>query len=1030
MINIKPEERRNVGWLLVHSFCNGVATSSLISAAPSLFLEHFKSSSLPFCYIGTAILLPLIGIGTMRFASKVSLRKLLYGNLIFLAVAAVAFRTLFSVEMQRVAAAMLVTWVDVQVFLLAFEFETLTGTLFDIRRAKTIFPIVGAGELIAGILGGLSIPLFTKEFGAHNLLWISASALLGGMAAVGMIKWESAKHPTHEEVEPKANQTSARISPLAFTLMATAALADIASLIGDNIFYSHLEQRHPTADEMAGFLGYYLACAGTVALVMRLVITPYLYRRFGITTGMIVGPLVTSGFACLLVAWTTGMAQFYWMPFWGAVALKLNDDVHRKSNHRTGVFLMLQALPIAERLRTSALMDGVFGAMIGGGTGAVLILIHRIIPAAIPWLLCGIATGWVIWTLRIKQTYVEALSAGIRQRLVLPREERVLDFGSQNLIRTYLKGDDPALILYAMHCLGEQGVTITDASELINHSIPEIRCEAARLLAVIGNESCFPMLESRAKIETDLSTLCIVIDACVSLSRTHGLITAKKFFDSPHDEVRTAAVAAVFKRGLAAADTIEIVQDWVNSPSPALRTTVATIASASKSALLLPMVRRLLHDNDLKVKLAAIEAAGKIWDQEVTLVLIGFLNDQRIQNETVVALLAHGPGVIELLRDRLLNNQLSTSAKHGIFRVIGQIDSTEAINLLWERLHARSRSERILILENIIRYQKPTTDQQRELLCEILEQEAADAATTRRILCRFSPVTDLDFALIKSIDSDHKASLSRLLYALCVVYKSNLLEIAIPHLLDGVGTKLAYAMETVDNVLSAEHRNLLTPCLAGLSDLTASMDASREAIINALTDFKELHGCCLSALTRMLAIRWLSASESILPPRLNDCYELWVEEALQSDEFHAICSREGLNEVITRMVAVSNTPFFESIPASPLVQLVQHMRLSMFAPDTLIMTQDAPGNSLFVIISGEILVHKSGTNLAQLGPGSVVGEMSVLSPEPRMASVTAITTVQAFELDRELLLSMMREHCELTVAIIKMLSSRLRYECN
>ena len=53
-----------------------------------------------------------------------------------------------------------------------------------------------------------------------------------------------------------------------------------------------------------------------------------------------------------------------------------------------------------------------------------------------------------------------------------------------------------------------------------------------------------------------------------------------------------------------------------------------------------------------------------------------------------------------------------------------------------------------------------------------------------------------------------------------------------------------------------------------------------------------------------------------------------------------------------------------------------------------LMRQGASGGEMFVIATGEVLVERNGNQLATLGPGSVVGEMALLSEGPRTATVT------------------------------------------
>jgi CRP-like cAMP-binding protein len=63
--------------------------------------------------------------------------------------------------------------------------------------------------------------------------------------------------------------------------------------------------------------------------------------------------------------------------------------------------------------------------------------------------------------------------------------------------------------------------------------------------------------------------------------------------------------------------------------------------------------------------------------------------------------------------------------------------------------------------------------------------------------------------------------------------------------------------------------------------------------------------------------------------------------------------------------------------------------------------QGAVGDAFFVIGAGRVEVRQDGAVLRSLGPGAYFGEIALLMDVPRTASVTAVTPVRVFRLDRE-----------------------------
>jgi CRP-like cAMP-binding protein len=95
-------------------------------------------------------------------------------------------------------------------------------------------------------------------------------------------------------------------------------------------------------------------------------------------------------------------------------------------------------------------------------------------------------------------------------------------------------------------------------------------------------------------------------------------------------------------------------------------------------------------------------------------------------------------------------------------------------------------------------------------------------------------------------------------------------------------------------------------------------------------------------------------------------------------------------------------------------------------PGETFIQKDALEDDMYVIIEGEVRVHDGDRTIATLGEGQVVGEMEVLAPSPRLASVTAATETRLFRLNKEAFEEVMADRHEIAQSIIRMLIERLR----
>ena len=61
--------------------------------------------------------------------------------------------------------------------------------------------------------------------------------------------------------------------------------------------------------------------------------------------------------------------------------------------------------------------------------------------------------------------------------------------------------------------------------------------------------------------------------------------------------------------------------------------------------------------------------------------------------------------------------------------------------------------------------------------------------------------------------------------------------------------------------------------------------------------------------------------------------------------------------------------------------------------------QGRPGQEAFVILDGEAGIYISGKQVNTLGPGEIVGEMSLIDHNPRTADVRALTPMKLLSFD-------------------------------
>ena len=101
--------------------------------------------------------------------------------------------------------------------------------------------------------------------------------------------------------------------------------------------------------------------------------------------------------------------------------------------------------------------------------------------------------------------------------------------------------------------------------------------------------------------------------------------------------------------------------------------------------------------------------------------------------------------------------------------------------------------------------------------------------------------------------------------------------------------------------------------------------------------------------------------------------------------------------------------FSEALNGDEIFALASGAERRTFDAGQALLNEGDPGESMFVIESGQVVVKIGGEPVADLFAGDFVGEMSLLTGAPRNATVTAVEPVGAYEIRKEVLAPVLAE---------------------
>ena len=139
--------------------------------------------------------------------------------------------------------------------------------------------------------------------------------------------------------------------------------------------------------------------------------------------------------------------------------------------------------------------------------------------------------------------------------------------------------------------------------------------------------------------------------------------------------------------------------------------------------------------------------------------------------------------------------------------------------------------------------------------------------------------------------------------------------------------------------------------------------------------------------------------------------------------------RKSAEEVEKRVQSLRHVELFDSLTDEERQSLATRLRVAPFVRGEVLTRQGAEAHWLYVITKGEAEVRVStdgnlSEHLANLGPGDFFGERGMMTGEPRSATVTALSDVECYRLDKEAFHDILQRRPEIAENISEILARR------
>ena len=128
----------------------------------------------------------------------------------------------------------------------------------------------------------------------------------------------------------------------------------------------------------------------------------------------------------------------------------------------------------------------------------------------------------------------------------------------------------------------------------------------------------------------------------------------------------------------------------------------------------------------------------------------------------------------------------------------------------------------------------------------------------------------------------------------------------------------------------------------------------------------------------------------------------------------------------TKLEHLAAVPLFDGVSKKELEKIAKAGDEIHMAAGTVIVDQGQTGREAFVVLEGSVSIKRNNRKVATLGPGDIVGELSLLDHGPRTATAICETECELLVLDQRHFRGVLEQVPTLASKLLASLAGRIR----
>ncbi|MBF0239312.1 MAG: hypothetical protein HQM12_16545 [SAR324 cluster bacterium] len=738
---IHPEEQSTTLLLVLFSFMfMGVPWIYTGTAAQTLFIVRYGADKLPLVYASLAIVIPLTGWIFLRLRMSFSVRTLL-----MLWIGGFAFMTLLvfglvTLRVEKWTVFVALVWFEVE-FVMGYllYWELLVPKIFNVRQIKNLRPILETGEIIAIIMGGLSIPWLLKIMGTPYLFLLS---FVGIMIGWGLSIYLLNSHQTQQiKIIKKVSYPSRTVRELfrdtyIQTVFAALSLSIIAYYLIDLSFFKRAQNQFIYPPDFAVFLAYFMASIGAVNLLYHVWTTkwPAQLNLFVKLAVLPISLVIGSGVVVFLGLLSAGENLIFVL----ICTIRFMERFLHSSLFKPSSEKLFEFLSPGDRDQTQTLAETIVIRFAAGLTGIVLIAVSYYFSLMVYALLTAALVISVLWLggiYDLSKKYQKLLKESFQHHGIIDSELK--DASNIQYLKEILPDSLPSQIVLILGALGNIKDPELESflKHYLSHSDSDVRFEVIRLIQQFAVTGLLWDLESLLDTEPEPNVRGVILETMAILGDSTNMETFNKVLSALTDSsvhVKKGAFIGLLKSGglTGAVAAGEKLNQLIVSANPSDRKFVCKILEKVGISGYYHTLLILLKDPDINVRKSAIRAAGTMGHEKLWPVVIDSLEIPALYHSATRALINGGKTVVPLLKERFYSPDQSEAMLSKLVFLFGKMQDEQSLRILVENFDYPDEDVRHHIYESL---QKREYSLPRKKITEIqdrIKDEVEDAVWT------------------------------------------------------------------------------------------------------------------------------------------------------------------------------------------------------------------------------------------------------------------------------------------------------------